>query len=78
MATEDTILPGWLDQCLQQEDHRPEDYILCSLCLSPITHKQARLNVQGSHEHRVVNPHNITFQLACLWVIGDRQRLQRM
>ncbi|WP_372749550.1 cereblon family protein [Litorivivens sp.] len=65
MATEDTILPSWLDDCLSMEERQPEDFILCSLCLSPITHKEARLSVQGAHEHRVVNPHNITFQLAC-------------
>lgn len=65
MPAEETILPSWLDQCLEEEEHAPEDYILCSLCLSPVTHKQAQRQVQGSHQHRVVNPHNITFQLLC-------------
>ncbi len=65
MPAEDTILPVWLDECLAEEQRAPEDYILCSLCLSPITHKQAQRQVQGNVEHRVVNPHNITFQLMC-------------
>ncbi|MFT5604007.1 MAG: hypothetical protein ACI9G5_000960 [Paracoccaceae bacterium] len=65
MPAQDTILPSWLDECREEKDRTPEDYILCSLCLSPVTHKQAQRQVQGSHEHRVINPHNITFQLLC-------------
>jgi len=37
----------------------------CRLCGEFITHQQARISVQGAHEHRFSNPAGFVFDIGC-------------
>lgn len=39
--------------------------LVCSLCRHPITTEQERIAVNGSHEHRCVNPDGLLFHIGC-------------
>lgn len=44
---------------------RTEGAIFCAACDAPITKPEHRIGVNGSHEHRFVNPAGFTFHLGC-------------
>lgn len=44
---------------------KPEKALICSKCSAPITREQARMDVNGSHEHSFFNPHGIVFMIGC-------------
>ncbi len=39
--------------------------MLCGVCRAAITTRAARIVVHGAHEHRRVNPSNVSFHLGC-------------
>ena len=41
------------------------EQILCRFCHAPITRSMDAMEAGGAHRYRVVNPHGITFELAC-------------
>ena len=46
---------------LAQEDHR----ILCANCKNPVTHRDQRIPVSGSHMHTCRNQHGFVFCIGC-------------
>lgn len=42
-----------------------ERAIACAACGHPITTERERIRVDGSHDHRCVNPHGIHFHIGC-------------
>ena len=44
---------------------RRERAIICALCQHRITSEQDRIQVSGSHEHQLFNPHGILFHIGC-------------
>ena len=47
------------------DEVRAELSILCAACRATITSPQHRIAVNGSHDHRFVNPAGFTFHLGC-------------
>ena len=43
------------------EDHR----IVCANCRNPVTHRDRRIAVNGSHAHTCRNPHGFVFCIGC-------------
>jgi len=54
------------------------DFIYCSTCSSIIARSFDRIEVNGSHDHRFVNPYGIRFHIGCFaqalgcTISGDR------
>jgi hypothetical protein len=44
---------------------KKEKRLFCAACRHPITHQDERIPVQGGHEHRFTNPHDITYHIGC-------------
>lgn len=65
MSSDDTTLEIILERSLEEEQFDPRGLIRCRLCNAAITHQQERIHIDGQHEHRFTNPHDIRFHLAC-------------
>jgi len=39
--------------------------IVCARCQHPITSEEQRIRVNGSHDHRCVNPYGLVFHIGC-------------
>ncbi len=44
---------------------KKDERLYCSACGFPITRAQARIAVNGAHEHQFTNPHGIRFRVGC-------------
>ena len=56
---ETRVVAGTRDET--QNDHG----ILCANCKNPVTHRDQRTIVSGSHEHTCRNPHGFVFCVGC-------------
>lgn len=52
-------------QARTDEKERLEKRLFCAACRRPVTHESERIRVQGAHEHTCVNPHGLTYRIAC-------------
>lgn len=52
------------DEDVALEEKR-EKQLACAHCLAPITYEEARVSVNGTHEHSFFNPHGIVFRIGC-------------
>ncbi len=43
----------------------PERAILCATCRHAVTRERLRIDVEGAHEHRFMNPHGFLFDVGC-------------
>jgi hypothetical protein len=43
----------------------PDTPVACAACGHPVTHRNARLAVNGTYEHSFMNPHGFSFHIAC-------------
>lgn len=43
----------------------PEGRVCCAACAHTVTRPRARIDVQGSHQHRFLNPMGIPYEIAC-------------
>lgn len=50
---------------IQDEDSNYEDYLCCINCGYPITYKNAKIEMNESHEHVFANPHGFIFHIGC-------------
>jgi hypothetical protein len=48
-----------------ETDERPRGLLRCGACGHPITSQAARTRINGSHDHRCVNPHGFRFRIGC-------------
>ncbi len=44
---------------------RLEKRLFCAACRHPVTHQDARICVQGAHEHTCTNPLGLSFHIGC-------------
>ena len=44
---------------------RPEHAILCGSCRHAVTRERLRIQVDGRHQHRFMNPHGFLFDIGC-------------
>lgn len=58
-ATDDTAVRS------EDEVDEGEHAIVCAACLAVITTTRQRIAVQGSHDHRFVNPAGLVFHIGC-------------
>jgi hypothetical protein len=49
----------------QEDQAQPERTILCAACAASITSLDHRMAVQGTHEHRFMNPAGALFHIGC-------------
>ena len=47
------------------EKERLEKRLFCAACRHPVTHQDARISVQGAHEHACTNPLGLSFHIGC-------------
>ena len=52
------------DDEIAHEEKR-EKVLVCRDCMAPITHEEARVSVNGGHEHSFFNPHGLVFRIGC-------------
>ena len=57
----DPILQGVLDTALKPSRH----VLYCAICEDAITTAEARVAINGDHEHRFTNPHGFQFLIGC-------------
>jgi hypothetical protein len=43
----------------------PERRVCCAACSHTVTRPQARIEVEGAHQHRFLNPMGIPYEIAC-------------
>ncbi len=80
MVTELTLALNWhferftddvIEKLVKSKDEtgegqpKKDERLYCSACKYPITRKHARITVNGAHEHYFMNPHGISFRIAC-------------
>lgn len=46
-------------------DEKPEKAILCGKCNHTVTSERQRIEVDGAHRHRFMNPHGFLFDIGC-------------
>ena len=54
-----------LKEILEREKAEDKDYLYCNICSSVITRGADRMEVNGSHDHVLTNPHDFRFHLGC-------------
>jgi len=62
-AEHDESRPTQAPEILERPLEAPGYY--CRLCGEFITQKQARISVEGAHEHRFSNPAGLVFDIGC-------------
>ena len=53
------------DQREEGEDAGGRRRLVCAACRNPVTSERQRIEVNGQHEHRCVNPHGYLFHIGC-------------
>jgi hypothetical protein len=48
-------------------DTKPENEnrLFCAACRHPVTYRDQRIPVHGTHEHHCTNPHGVTYHIGC-------------
>ena len=54
-----------LKSMLEIADPKDKNFIYCATCSHVITELEAKIEVQGNHEHYLTNPHGFQFHLGC-------------
>ncbi len=54
-----------LRSMLDMEEAEDKNFIYCAACSNTITKTEHKIEVNGSHDHSFVNPHNFRFHIGC-------------
>ena len=62
---EQSTLDPALRSMLEIEQPKDKAFIYCAVCSHVITTPSAKIEVHGSHDHTLTNPHGFQFHLGC-------------